>query len=60
MPKKECDYSPDGKHEGETAEIIIKGKPVIRLVCKWCGKNMGKLCLGGSGSCAYGTYSTQS
>jgi hypothetical protein len=41
-----CSSSPTGEHEGETSEITItkKGKQVtvIRLVCRWCGKNMGK------------------
>jgi hypothetical protein len=42
MGKSECSQSPNGKHEGEDGVIIIKGKPEIRKVCRWCGKNMGR------------------
>jgi hypothetical protein len=42
MGKPQCPQSPDGKHEGEDGVIYIDGKPEIRKVCRWCGKNMGR------------------
>jgi hypothetical protein len=42
MGKNACSSSPSGKHEGEDGVIIINGKPEIRKVCRWCGKNMGR------------------
>jgi hypothetical protein len=42
MAKKECDMSPDGKHEpvNDVVVVTIKGKEHITYlsVCNWCGK----------------------
>jgi hypothetical protein len=45
MAKKECDDSPDGKHEpvNDTIEVTRKdGTTVTEFVsvCNWCGKRL--------------------